>query len=59
MTRHEEVELARWARDLENALKAIGRLLSDPTHPPRRRIEHVIGILEMYACAPAPRKETP
>ena len=58
MTRHEEEELARYAKDLENALKAIGRLVTDASQPPRRRIERVLGILEMYTCAPA-RKDTP
>ena len=58
MTKHQQLDLERRTTDLQGALQAIGRLVTDASQPPRRRIERVLGILEMYACAP-PRKDTP
>lgn len=41
--------------DLVKALKAIGRIVSDPTLKPSQRTERVLSVLFMYDCAP----ETP
>ena len=38
--------------DLVKALKAIGRIVSDPTLKPSQRTERVLSVLFMYDCAP-------
>lgn len=48
-----ERELAQRNADLVNALKTIGRILTDPNGGTnRQRTQRAIGVLLMYDCAP-------
>lgn len=49
MSKGDEREAAARIADLEEALRAIGAVLSDTTITPRRRCERGIGIVSLYA----------
>lgn len=44
-------ELSLRVSDLENALKAIGRIAVDATITPKARLQRISGILSMYDAA--------
>jgi hypothetical protein len=52
MSKHTQRDLAQRAADLEQAMKAIGRVLADPVVTPKQRIAQATGILRMYDCTP-------
>jgi hypothetical protein len=45
-------ELETRVSDRDEAMKAIGRVLTDKGIKPERRIDQALGILKMYGCAP-------
>jgi hypothetical protein len=54
MSAASERELQTRISDLEGALKAIGRVVTDTSLTPKRRLERAAGILSMFeALAPA------
>jgi hypothetical protein len=60
MSASTERELRTQNDDLVNAMKGIGRAITDSTLKPAQRIDRALGILSMYGCAPATTpKETP
>lgn len=50
-------ELSTRVSDLEEALKAIGRIMADGSVAYKSRADQVLGVLKMYHCEPATTKE--
>lgn len=60
MNAAEQKDLQTRVKDLENALKTIGKiLLGENGGKLDRRVDRVMGILMMYDCAPAEKGVTP
>jgi hypothetical protein len=47
-------DLEQRIADLEDALRTIGVIETDPKLKPEQRRERVIGILSLYECEPKP-----
>ena len=57
MSAASERELKTRVSDFEGAVSAIGKILSDTSIAPGRRIDQAFGILRMYGWAPKAEEE--